>query len=250
MAKTFTYTDVLTVIGKSLPKAIEDQFSSLAANIGTNLIWYGFDWRDSIKTLPPFYLIANEQDHNIPLATVPSNFHGLRKCQLRHYTEGAIAEFDLFIAKDLLVTHIKAIPHSISYEPTVAGFRVFPRVPANIGAPEWFIEGTYKSRPTKITNATLNTVLPFDDMYFNVMVEAVRWAFLMLSGSPQAGQVQMQNGQIIRSGQIANALAAIEQMATQEGINDGDVRIYPNEALVPGSGYGINTYSGLFGVYG
>jgi hypothetical protein len=250
MAKTFSYTDVLSVVGKSLPKALEDQFSSLAANVGTNLIWYGFDWRESMKTLPPFYLLANEQDHNIPLAIVPSDFHGLRKCQIARYTQGAISKFELFIAKDLLLTHLKAIPHSISYEPTASGFRLFPRVPANIGAPEWFVEGTYKARPAKITNATLNTILPFDDMYFNVMVEAIRWAFLMLSGSPQAGQVQMQSGQIIYSGQLATVMAAIEQMATQEGVNNGDVRIYPESALVPGSGPMINTYSGLFGLYG
>ena len=223
MAKTFTYTDVLNVVGKAVPKTIEDQFSSLACNVGTNLAWYGYDWRESLKTLPPFYLIANEQDHKLPPAIVPSDFHGLRKCQLSQIQNTSIHKRPLDPTKDLQLTHIKDIPKSIAYEPSISGFRLFPRVPENMGAPEWFVEGTYKCRPTKITNVTLSTTLPFDDMYFNVLVECVRWGFQMLSGSPVAAQ------------QLPLALTAIDQMATQEGLNDGDPRISPSEALIGGN---------------
>jgi len=250
MAKTFTYTDILDVVGKSLPKILEDQFSSLACNAGTNLAWYAYDWRESLKTLPPFYLTANQQDHNLPLAIVPSDFHGLRKTQLVRYTDQAISKQDLFVAKDLLLTHIKDIPHSISYEASIIGFRLFPRVPNNIGTPNWFVEGTYKARPTLVTNGALNTPLPFDDMYFNVLVECIRWAMLMLAGIPTAGQAQMQSGQVIYTGQLAQALSAIEMMASQEGVNDGDVRISPDQALVPHSLGTPYSFPSLFRLYG
>lgn len=249
MAKTLRYTDVLDVAGKGLPKRLEDNFASMAANSGTNLVWYAYDWRESLKVLPPFYLVAGEQDHTIPPAIVPTDFHGLRKAVLSRYTQGAITKMELDVIRDLFPTHIKAVPNAISYEPSVSGFRVHPRVPDNVGAPEWFIEGTYKCRPTLITNSTLSTLLPFDDMYFNVQVEAVRWAMLMLSGSPNAGTTQVQNGATAHTGQLATAISFIEMMAAQEGINSGDINIHPAEPLVAGGG-GIYSLPSLYGLYG
>lgn len=249
MAITFTYADVLSLIAKTLPKTWEDTYSATACNLATNLIWEGYDWRESLVTLPPFYLIPNEQDHKLPAVTVPADFLGLRKVGLTQYANGAAASRPISLVKDLEITAAKGIPHSISYEPTISAFRLFPRVPGNIGSPNWFIQGTYKKKPTLITNDTLETLLPFDDKYVYVMMECVRWALLFLGNSPAAGKAQASGGVIFYDGQLANAISAIERMATDQGVNDGDVRISPSEALVYGLGqqYG---YPGLFQLLG
>lgn len=251
MGITYTYFDVLTMVGKTMPKAAEDQFAATACNLATNLIWDQYDWRESLVELPPFYLLPNEQDHFLPPITLPTDFMGLREARMARYTEGAIAKIPMAVVANLELTHIKNIPHSIAYQASRACFRLFPRVPKNVGSPTWFVEGTYKKKPgTPITNATLDTLLPFDDKYIHVMVECVRWALMMLSGNQNAGQAQMNGPQMIYSGQLANAMSAIEMMATDQGVNDGDIRIAPSSALVPGALGTPYNFPSLFGVYG
>jgi len=233
MALTYKYQDVLSMI-KTFPSGAENHFAPLVCNVATNLIWHAYDWRESLTDLPPFYLIPSEQDHRMPPAIVPTDFHSLRKVTLCQYTQGALWKADMTPLKDLSLTHIESPPTAISYEASFAGFRVHPRVPANMGCPEWFIEGTYKKRPAKILNTTLDTVLPFDDMYLNVWIEAFQWAYFKVLGSPTAGQAQVQGGMIYYTGQMANAVAAIEVMANNEGYNDGDGQVSPSAPLVAG----------------
>lgn len=242
MARTLRYSDILEVVTLTLPKDVAAQYVSVAANLATNLIWYAYDWRESLEPLRPFYLIPGEQDFKTQFSVLPADFHSLRKCQLCRYSNGTLFKWDMDVTKDLLLTHIKGTPRSIAYEPTTASFRLFPRVSDSLGCPEWFIEGTYKKRPAAITNATIETFLPFDDMYQNVWIEVLRWAFLSAAGSPAAGEVQMNGSQIVYTGQLGKAMAAVEGMAQSEGSQDGDPHIAPSEPLVGGSFVG---YTGI-----
>lgn len=246
MALTYTYADLLSMI-KTYPKAVEDHFAPIVCNLATSLIWHAFDWRASLVALPPFYLVPGEQDHYLPPAIIPSNFHGLRKVELCQYTSGGVNKHELVPLKDLQLTHIKRIPSAISYEASISGFRLHPRVPENMGPPHWFIEGTYKSRPTKITNTTLNTLLPFDDQYLYVWIDTMQWAYDKVSRSPNAGQVQMNGPQVLYTGQLANAMASISAMAENEGFNDGDAQISPGTSLTAGFGRTTGYYN-IFGM--
>lgn len=249
MAATYTYNDLLSMV-KTFPRDQQNNLAPVLCNLATNLIWHAYDWRESISVLPPFYLIPGEQDHRLPPIIVPTNFHGFRKTDLARYTSGAIAKSPLEPIKDLALTHIQAPPTAISYEKSFEGFRLHPRVPFNIGSPTWFVEGTYKARPTKITNTTMDSTLPFDDQYLNVWVEALQWAYLKMSNSPSAGLAQINGPQTVFSGQLANAMAAIDVMAANEGLNDSDAQIAPSSPLVPG-GLGIPySFPSLFGTVG
>jgi hypothetical protein len=206
--------------------------------MATNLIWHRYDWRESLTELPPFYLIPNEQDHFIPGSIVPADYHGLRKISYAQFTgTTGYRKQEIKAVRDLPLTQAKGLPQRISYEASRKAFRIFPRVPENIGAPNYFIEGTYKRRPTAVADHTMDTsTLPWDDSYLNVYLEALRWAFLTLVGDTRAGAAQVQGGQTLFSGQLATSMAAIETMAATEGLNDHDVQISPEEPLVGLSG--------------
>ena len=77
MARTFRYSDILSIVSKQFPRIVEDQYASICSNMATNLIWYAYDWRESLLTLPPFWLIPGEQDYKPPATVIPADFGGL-----------------------------------------------------------------------------------------------------------------------------------------------------------------------------
>lgn len=241
MAQTYRYSDVLSIVSKTFPRIVEDQFSSICSNLATNLIWYGYDWRQSLKTLPPFWLAPGMQDYNPPLITVPSDFGGLRQTFLTRIASGGTVRDVIKAVQDLQITHVVGFTNSITYNPATGGFRIFPRAPWGQGAPYLMIEGTYKCKPTLITNSTLDTLLPFDDMYLNTWLEVMRWAFMSASGDQRAGQVLVQNGSYQITGQLGAACNVIDQMAAHEGLLQNDPTISPAQPLSWPSG-GVQGY--------
>lgn len=248
MARTYKYSDALTVVSKRFPKALEDNFAALASNLATHEAWMKYDFRETQKALPPFYLIPNLQDHGPPFTIVPTDFLGLRQVYLSQISTGSsgtgangacsIQRMPLLVVKDVPETNLQGLPRNICYQPSAvvpdsAGvFRIFPRVPINMGTPLWMINGTYKKTPTKITASTLDTTLPFDDIYFNTMVSGISWAMVQLS---QGGKASLEEYQPFGY--------ALEEQASNEGLELGDVTIKPESPLV-----GTNPYA-LTGPY-
>ena len=189
MSQTYYYTDAINFIRPQVPATAEDQKAATICNIGTNLIWNAFDWRETIEQFPPFWLSAWTQDYGAPLVVIPSDFLGLREAQLTDLSNVPPAHYPMRVMKFLEPTHQMQLPRSISYEPSVNAFRVFPRVPSGLGAARFKIDGTYKKRPTLVTAATYtSTLLPFDDLYFQVWLEVLRWAAFSAAGDQRAGQ--------------------------------------------------------------
>ncbi len=239
MSQTYTYADALNFIRTQVPATTEDQKAATICNIGTNLFWNAFDWRETIEVLPPFWLTPWVQDYGAPLVTVPADFLGLRTAQLTDLSAVPPAKHPLKVLKFLEPTHMKSLPHAISYEPSVNSFRVFPRVPNSLGASRFKIDGTYKKRPTLVTAANYtSTLLPFDDLYFQVWLEVLRWAALSATGNDRAGSaVKNPNGGVHYSGQLGTAMSMINAAADNEGFNLGDTTVAPSEALSRGGSF-------------
>ena len=236
MSYTYTYADAINFVRPQVPATAEDQKAATMCNIATNLIWNAFDWRETIEILPPFWLSPWVQDYGAPLVIVPSDFLGLRTAQLTDLSNVPPAKYPIRVMKFLEPTHMKTLPHAISYEPSVESFRVFPRVPNGLGSSRFKIDGTYKKRPTLVTASNYTaTNLPFDDLYFQVWIEVIRWAAFSAVGDSRAGQaVKTPQGGINYSGQIGTAIAAINAMAENEGFNLGDTTVAPSESLSVG----------------
>lgn len=237
----YTFDDVLRMIDRHVPKNVVSDNGATICNMAYNRIWHRYDWRESLATLPPFYLIPNEQDIGAPFYAVPTDFAGLRKVDLVYMQADPPSRRPLKVIKDLNLTHARWFPHAICYNPDTNSFRVFTRMNSNIGPPYWQIEGTYKTLATKITPSTLTTEIPTKDDLIEMWVEGLKWAAFNFAGDPKAGKIQKQNGNTVATEQLATFMESMDRMAANEGLELGDNYIHPSEPLVQGL-YG-NTFS-------
>lgn len=233
MALTHTYADALNFIRPQAPAVAEDQKAAMICNIGTNIIWNMYDWRETIERLPSFWLTPWEQDYGAPLVVVPSDFMGLRTATLVDMASNPAARWPMKVMKYLEPTHSLVLPKTIAYEPSIPGFRVFPRTPNGLGSGRFKVDGTYKKRPELVTASTYTALpLPFDDLYFQVWIEVLRWATFSATGNPNAGAATVSpSGQVVYSGQLGTAMAMINRMAANEGFNLGETTVAPSEPL-------------------
>jgi hypothetical protein len=235
LSSTYTIQDALTVVGSVYRNAVKDDMAPTIADIAYSKIWNAADWRQTLAELPPFYLVPLEQDYGSPLVTIPSNFLGFRKVNCVQNLDDPAFRYPLDVRKNLSEEYYQGQPEFISYEVALSKFRVYPRPSQAIGASDWMIEGTYKKQPTKITPDNMgSTIIPVDDRYFSVYVQALRWAYLDLVGDPKAGAVQYEKrsrGYVV-TGELAKLYAAIEDMAEQEAVELGDDSIAPAAPLL------------------
>ncbi len=220
MPKTQTYGDVITTISKKISRTTEEDFAALMLNMAIAEIWKRYDWRESLDLLPGFWLSPKIQDYGYPLGAVPADFEGLRTAQLLQFTGSPARIIPLEVTKFLDKTNVQSFISSISYNPDTTSFRVWPNVPESWGSPEYMIIGTYKKQPPKVLPSNYQgTILPFDDKYFYPIVETALWKGYELNGSPMEEKA------------ILKALSAIDEMARDQGLNDGDGTITPSSSL-------------------
>lgn len=226
MPRTLTYGDVVTLISKKLSRVTEEDFATVILNNAIAEIWKRYDWRESLTTLPGFWLSPKIQDYGYPLSAVPQDFEGLRTAQVIQFNSDPAQFWTIDITKFLDKTNIEGFPSAISYNPDTNSFRLWPNAPASWGVPEWMITGTYKKLPPRILQSTYQgTILPFDDKYFYVICETALWKGFEINGSP------------LEEKAILKSLTAIDEMARDQGLNDGDGTITPSSSLAQG-GYG------------
>lgn len=231
---TYSWNDVLSYIGRKIPRSVQDDAGVFVANMALNWVWDKYDWRESLGKLPSFYLVPDEQDYGVPTVAIPSDFYGLRWANLVRTDNTPPYRQPLTIIKDLQPTHIRYLPHAIGFVSDIQAFRLFPRIPDNIGSPTYLVEGSYKKRPIKITASNLtNTLLPFDDIYLEMWIEVAKWVAFKMDNDPRAGMVEYSNGQVVSAnGQAATAMEMVDWAASREGLELGDPTISPAEPLV------------------
>lgn len=229
MAYTYTYADAWNYIAPQVRRHAEDLQAATIANVATSEIWKRYPWKEFIVELPTFFLTPQQQDYGAPIVAVPADFHGLYKAYLVQLTAQP-RWYPLKVLRDRELTSPSYLPHAISYNRAKAAFRVFPRPQDGIGTCEYLIYGEYKKNPTLVTPATLqSTLLPWEDSHFQNFCTVLRWA-VVAQGSPTNGLIY-ERGEYRMGGVQAEAAAAIEQMASDEGLLLGDSVVAPSEPL-------------------
>lgn len=244
MAITYTYGDMINTISRGIPRATEEDFAALICNATMEEIWSKYNWRESVKELPAFWLAPGTQDYGAPMVTIPSDFGGLLTAYIVNFTDGEPYIFKMETSKWLDRTSIRGIPRDIGYYPETNSFRVNPVPDGGTGVPNWVVNGTYKTNAPKVTPATYSgTLLPFDDSEFFHLMEVFKWKGMELAGM-NAGEIVRSGAGIQASGQAAKAIAAVEEMAANQGLLDGDTHIHPSGPLVSNYGPGWTSWIG------
>lgn len=221
MASTMTAGQAVSIVGLKYPKLLTESFAARFADEVQAFIWYRYPWRGSLSELPPFHLVKEEPDYGPPLLAVPGDFYGLHRAWVRSST-GQRVEPELLVKPEVSISSSTGLPTAIAYHSERLSFRVHPR--PSVSAPDWWIEGTYKKLPTKITNENLNSyVLPWDDIYFQIFRRGLEWKVKdELIGTPDG------------TAAFAIFRSMVDDMAAAEGLHSGVVTVAPAEGLEMG----------------
>jgi hypothetical protein len=222
MAKTYTYSDAITIVGAALPSLKVAAHGATMADEVNGLIWNFADFGFTLGEMTPFYLVPATQDYFSPLVTIPSDFIGLRSAEL-HWTDGSSTRFlhPLLPRRGAENTVREELPTLMAYLPETETIRLYPQPPASLPSGQYIVTNIrYKKQPTKVTTSTLISVLPFDDRYFPVFQAGLRWVGLRDTGSQAAPNAQ------------ATFFAMLTEMANREAYESNEDSQRPGEPLV------------------
>jgi len=214
---TYTWQDAFQRVAAQVSRSIADSEMLFAINDAQALIWYAYDWRESLKELAPFWLVSLVQDYSV----VPSDFSGLRKAWFSVADPNAPTWAQLEVKKDVNLTHIRGVPTILGYVPEKNKLRVWPLPPEGVENMLWQVSAVYKAQPTKITSSNVATfAIPWRDQYFRTCCLALLWAL-----TPEASERKLQLRQELEG--------ELRIMAVQEGTDIGEPpSIAPKEPLV------------------
>lgn len=231
MARTKTPRNALAVV-KQLPELSrlqDDGFALFVANEALKWMWREYDWRESLKELPPLYMTPNEPDFSTLLNPLPTDFWYLREAWIR----GVGGEtFDLNIVADLPISSRTGRPTSIGPAHQKDTLRLFPTPAEGWGAPFYQVEGSYKATPTLYDATTLSSALPFDDQYFDCYLAALRYKYFDTIGSPRAGGTEIQGGAVRYTGELATYKRLRAEAVGHEVATRGSQFIAPSDGLL------------------
>lgn len=221
-------------------KAIEPTAMTYVTNNAISKMWRAYDWRGTVQEFNPFWLVPAEQDYGEPFWSVPTDFYGLREVYLVAIASNAIpVRYPLRVVSNLEATHVVGLPNTICYRDSAKALRIHPGAAFGASSPLYLVDGTYKTKPPKITQALQTSLMLWDDIYFEVFVQALTWAALQFSGDRKSAIEQ----EAIFYKELAEA-------TYNSNLEDGEPTVHPGEPLV--GGYGMNGlgYGGGFGLGG
>jgi len=221
MAITYTWQDALNVAKPSYRTSTDQSALTFALNMAVSECWLGWDWRDSIANLPPFWLVPGVQDYGSPFVSVPTNFYGLREVYLVCLNVTPVpSSTPIKVVSNLEQTGAYGLPNTICYRSAAQAFRIHPAAGLSCACPQYLINGTYKIQPPKIARDGVASLILWDDIYFETFVQFLVWANLFCSGDRKAAIEQK-----------AIAKQTLFEAAQHADLEDGDPVVSPTEGL-------------------
>lgn len=247
----FTYAELYEFASVGTARTIENTRKILILNMAQTMIWNGFDWRWTIGSIYPFWLMPYEQEYGPPIVALPSDCARLQRFNLvRVNPSGPTpSRIELKVVRELPLNDLLGPPRQVSLirqtypsglstdiqGSTGLRLRFWPRPGGGLSAPNYLIEGTYKKRPPSIDINTYQvSTVSSEDSQVQMWLDAIRAAYAKATGDPSAGDTRYTNGQIVYTGKMATAMASISEEARSEGLNQSDANIAPTEGLIPG----------------
>jgi hypothetical protein len=213
MAKTMTPGMALDLFAVRAPRILTDGWGARFCDSAHGDIWERYPWPETLAGLTPFYLVYDLQGYGAPTISIPSDFDYLHEAYLAN-SNRQIRE--LKVQRHLPTTDMSGFPTTIMYKE--GQFLLHPR--SSVSQPDWWVGGTYKKTPTKITNANLNSyTLPWEDKHFDVFRQGVEWRVKQYLGDRDW----------MASRQLFELL--LEDMAVGEGLAAGPYVVSPSESL-------------------
>ena len=207
-------------------------FAAQVCDAALKTMWNAFPWQGSEVELPPFYMTPFEPDHAQPNIKIPSDFQFLVDAWIREIFGQTYA---LAVRHRLPIAAYYNRPNSIAYIPESASFRLHPTPGSGWSAPNFQVEGVYKKDTVDITDSNINIqALPFDDRFFHVYQDAVRYQYANMLDHPDKGNVQVSGQLVTRTGLLGKFFGSLEDAISNEVTSQGGEAIHPDTGIMMG----------------
>ena len=229
----YSWADIYRQAAVGTARAIEESRQTNILNRAQNLVWRSYDWRFTIAKLAPFWCEPYIQEYGSPIVTVPTDMERLSKMYVSRITSPKPVVDPLRVVYETNFTDTLGIPAEISFMRESRTIRLWPTPSGGICAPNFMIFGNYKTLPTRILTTTYDSVAPpTGENNIEMWLAAVKWAYAEEVGDKDAGEVQVVGRSRVYTGKLAKAMAMIQEIATNEGLNQGNHEISPSESMV------------------
>lgn len=234
MASTYTPTIALALARKFIRDAPMTSMDSQLVDIVHSIIWTYYPWKWAQKALTAITGVDSTQDYSIDAAD--TDFWKLLRVRIvQTNTTPDIFHDDIkireWLSPDLTPCGMYGITSAAQYQvSTTVKIRLSQALA--VGTGETFqLQGEYWKNPVLITDATLSTAFVFDDRFFPVFMEGLKWQFYDYLGDSRAGTVQVtKSGQQVWTGQAGLFYGMLQGMASAEDFG-AETPDYPEYAL-------------------
>lgn len=245
MASTYAPADAVALCQSFIHGVPVTAVQANCCDMVNSLIWNYYPWGWSVASLTPITCSDGVQDYT------PTNTNILRPLKMRivrtdvtpnEFRElAALANLSPELSRKAGIDTMKAY----GWFPSQSFFRF--DVAVSVGTGQTIqLQGEYQKTPTKITDANLTTPFAFDDRYYDVFVEGLKWKLYQLTDDQRAGGLSaVKNGGFTKqyTGQYANFMYALNEMARTEDLSSGDEFMWPENPMGAGRSY----FPGLYG---
>lgn len=227
MAGTYSSADAITMARQMSHKIPSDVIQAFACDTVNALIWNRFPWNWTLASLTNISCTDGTQDYAIANA----DFYRVAWLRIAQTNITPVEYRDLFQKNHLgveltLKGGIESI-RTFSYEGAISKIRL-ERATSVPSGTTLQIQGEYQQKVTKITAATMSTVLVMPDHYFNVFVEGVRWKLYELADDPRAGVLKIDDeGRRGYTGQLGTFMNMLFEMQQAEDMSNGEDAAFP-----------------------
>lgn len=174
------------------------------------MLWMAAPWRWSVGILSPISVATGSDQSFSP----PADFLYIIRAWI---TDGQSA-IELHPEATLPTTNVKGVPNQIAYIASGSLLRINP-VPTTLpNSGTWQLLVIYKKISPVLAKTNIFTAGTqiFDDEWFHVFKDLVLYKAFVYAGDEKAGSVNMQDGKLQYTGQLAQAMAGLALMKASE----------------------------------
>lgn len=238
MANTYTWANALSTVQPYIKSIPTTNIDLVVCDQVNSYVWRRYPWKWAQATLTSgsgvLTLVQGQQDYSMGTLSGGGYYQMLRVRITRTDVTPFIArdkDWTNFLAPCLdLLGGIDSI-QAMALEPVTNKIRL-DRAASVPSGTTYQIDGEYWMLPTKVTSTS--SVLPFEDQYFDVALEGLKWRYYALGDDkrePTQRQVFM---------------GVLGEMVAQEDYGDAPGTRFPESAI----GYTRQGNPGLFGFMG
>lgn len=227
---TYTYQNAIDHVSKYVKGVPTTTIDVVAVDHVDSIIWRFWFWKWSLAALTSISWVDGQQDYTI----ADASFYRLWRARFTRtdVTPNIIREKNVvqFLSPNKEQSGTIDSITGVSYDYVTGKIRLdkSASVPSGVAVQ---IDGDFQKTHTKLTATSSSVVFP--EIYFDILIEGIKWKYYDLISDSRAGNVQIDKSthKRVYTGQLGIFYDNLMQMAEAEGMGLGDSNRFPDDPL-------------------